>query len=402
MKQYDEVSVLSLKRTIFQPHHEEFRKNFREFIATEIRPNYSKYEKQGYVDAECYRKASRAGFYCFDIPTEHGGKGLHDFCYNAIVAEELEHMDCGGVFFTLGNDMCLSYFTTCCTLEQRKKWLPKIAKENKILAVAMSEPEMGSDLAGVTTTAVKTPDGRHYILNGRKMWISNGRICDYVVVVCYTERSKNYKGMSLVVVERGMEGFETAKTFGKLGKHAQDTCLLTFENVKVPVENLIGQEGDGFVALMKNLPKERLSIAISSMGSARRVLALTTNYVHSRHAFSNSLGNFQTVQFKLAELRTEIQVGTVFQDACIAQLTQGALSTETASMAKYWCTELANRVANECLQLFGGYGYLKNAPIAKHFADQRVMKIYGGANEVMKEIIAKGLGFKPQRATSKL
>eukprot|EP00462_Mataza_sp_D1_P021802 CAMPEP_0175137638 /NCGR_PEP_ID=MMETSP0087-20121206/9920_1 /TAXON_ID=136419 /ORGANISM="Unknown Unknown, Strain D1" /LENGTH=400 /DNA_ID=CAMNT_0016420483 /DNA_START=23 /DNA_END=1225 /DNA_ORIENTATION=- len=400
MKIYDEHSILATPRNIFTAEHEAFRTRFRAFVKTHIQPNYAQWEKRGVVHRSLYEIACKEGFYLrMNIPEQFGGQGLVEYQYNAIVAEELEHLDCGGIFFTLGNDMVLSYFTKSCTAEQQARWLPQIA-QGKVLAVAMSEPEIGSDLAGAGATAVLRGD--HYVLNGRKMWISTGKVADLVVVACYTDRAKKYRGMTLLVVQRGMPGFETAKTFKKLGKDTQDTCLLTFTDVKVPISNVVGHAGEGFKYLMQNLPKERLSIAVSAMGAARRALAMTVNYVHSREAFGRPISNFQSIQFKLAELRTEVQVGTVFVDHCIEALTAGTLTTETASMAKYMATELSFRVADACLQCFGGYGYVKASPIAKVFADQRVMRIYGGANEVMKEIIGKGLGFKPQRFSSKL
>lgn len=396
--------MLSLKRDdVFLSEHEEFRQRFRNFVTKEILPNYEKWEKKGKVDPSCYQKASKQGFYCsFQIPTEYGGGGYEDFRYNAVIAETLEDMGAGSIFFTLGNDMVLSYFTKCCLESQRKRWLPQIAQQGKILAVAMSEPQAGSDLAGVEAEAILSADKKHYILNGRKMWISNAAICDYVVVVCYTNKALRYKGMSLLVVEKGMKGFEVQKRFSKLGKHCQDTCLISFKDVKVPVDNVIGKEGEGFKYLMQSLPKERLSIAVSAMAGARRALDMTLAYVKGREAFGADLSRLQTVQFAIAEMRTEVQVATVFVDRCILELSKKKLTTETASMAKMHATELSFRVMDRCLQLYGGYGYLKNSPIGKMWADHRVYRIYGGSNEVMKEIVAKGVGLKPQRFKAKL
>lgn len=390
--------MLSLKREIFLPEHQEYRQRFRKFIAKEILPNYQKWERKGKVDPECYRLASKEGFYCsFQIPVEFGGGGCDDFRYNAIVAEELEDMGAGSVFFTLGNDMVTSYFTKCCLESQRKRWLPLIAQQGKILAVAMSEPQAGSDLAGVQAEAYLSADKTYYVLNGRKMWISNAAICDYCVVACYTNKEKRYKGMSLLVVEKGMEGFSVEKRFGKLGKHCQDTCLISFTDVKVPVDNMVGREGDGFKFLMQSLPKERLSIAVTAMAGARRALDLALAYVKGREAFGSDLSHLQSVQFAIAEMRTEVEVATVFVDRCILELTQNNLTTQTASMAKMHATELSCKVIDRCLQFFGGYGYLKNSPIGKMWTDHRVLRIYGGSNEVMREIIAKGVGLKPQR-----
>lgn len=383
-----------------KPEHKAFRERFRSFISTEILPHYEKWERDGKVARSCYIKAAKGGFYCsMGVPTEYGGGGKYDdFMYNAIVAEELEDMGAGGIFFTLGNDMVLSYFVKCCNAEQKKKWLPGIA-EGKVLCVAMSEPQAGSDLAGISAEAVKSTCGKHWILNGRKMWISNAAICDMIVVACFTDKKAGYKGISLLVVEKDMEGFEVLKRFAKLGKHPQDTCLIGLSNVKVPVENVIGNIGEGFIYLMRNLPKERLSVAVTAMAGARRALKLSIDYVQGRSAFGGELARLQTVQFAIAEMRTEIQVATSFVDNCILGLCNNTLSTEVASMAKLHATELSFKVADRCLQLFGGYGYLKNSPIGKLWVDHRVLRIYAGSNEVMKEIVAKGCGFKPQRFT---
>lgn len=275
-------------------------------------------------------------------------------------------------------------------------------RRGAVIAVAMSEPEVGSDLGKLATSAELLADGGGFLVNGRKMWISAGSVAELVVVACLTDPAKGAKGISLLVVEAGMEGFSCAKRFGKLGKHAIDTCLLTLHDVRVPRENLIGEMGQGFAYMMHHLAKERLSIAVGSAAAARRALALATNYAHGRAAFGDVLGSLQSVQMKLAQLRTDVQVCTTFVDRCILDLAHGHLSTEAAAMAKLHATELSFRVAYSCLQLFGGYGYLKNAPIAKILADQRVTRIYGGATEVQLEIVSRGLGFKPQRFGSKL
>lgn len=399
---FDTEKVLVLKRDVYGPAHEEFRAKCRAFLRKHVVPQYAKFEMKGMVDAEVYAKMAEAGFYLtLNLPKEHGGLGLEDWRYNAIVCEELENTDCGSFFANLGNDMVLSYFTKSCTPEQRKKWMP-ILKRGAPIAVAMSEPEVGSDLGKLACTAERLPDGSGWVLNGRKMWISAGAIAELVVVSCITDPKKGSKGISLFVVEKGMKGYSCAKRFGKLGKHASDTCLLTLDNVRVPMENLIGEEGKGFIYMMGHLPKERLSIAVGSAAAARRALALTTNYVHGRTAFGGVVGNLQSVQMKLAQLRTEVQVCTTFIDRCIAEVSAGQLTTEGASMAKYHATELSFRVADSCAQFFGGYGYLKNSPIGKQLVDQRVVRIYGGANEVQLEIVSKGLGFTPQRMASKL
>jgi len=398
---FDSTSVLSLKRDIYGSEHEAYRKKFRKFLKTHLVPKYAEFERKGMVDKTVYAEMAEEGFYLtLNIPRDHGGLGLEDWRYNAIVCEELEDTDCGGFFANLGNDMVLAYFTESCTPEQRVRWMPML-RRGAVIAVAMSEPEVGSDLGKLSCRAEHSADGA-FIMNGRKMWISSGRNAELVVVACVTDPSKGAKGISLLVVESGMEGYECAKTFSKLGKHASDTCLLTLKNVKVPRSNLIGEEGMGFIYMMSHLPKERLSIAVGSAASARRALALATNYVHGRAAFGGVVGGLQSVQMKLAQMKTDVQVMTAFVDRCILDLSKGQLSTESASMAKCAATELSFRVADNCLQLFGGYGYLKNSPIGKILVDQRVVRIYGGANEVQLEIVSKGLGFTPQRQGSKL
>lgn len=399
---FDSQNVLSLRRDVYGDEHEAFRARCRAFLRAHVVPQLSKFEIRGSVDPAVYAQMAQEGFYLtLNIPSEHGGLGLSDWRYNAVVCEELEDSDCGSFFANLGNDMVLSYFLHSCTQTQRLRWMPQL-KRGAVIAVAMSEPEVGSDLGKLSCRAELSPDGTEFIMNGRKMWISSGVVAELVVVACVTDPTKGAKGISLFVVERGMEGFECAKRFGKLGKHASDTCLLTLKNVRIPRANLVGEEGMGFVYMMSHLPQERLSIAVGSAAAARRALALATNYVHGRAAFGGVLGSLQSVQMKLARLRTDVQVCTTFVDRCIKELSNGNLTTESASMAKYFATECSSRVADECLQLFGGYGYLKNSPIGKILVDQRVTRIYGGSNEVQMEIVAKGLGFKPQRAHSKL
>jgi alkylation response protein AidB-like acyl-CoA dehydrogenase len=328
-----------------------------------------------------------------NIDKKYGGLGLTDFRYNTIITEELEFADCGSVFFSLGNDIVLPYFLHIATQQQKDKWLPKIA-QGKVLAVCMSEPQAGSDIVSITTSAEQSKDGKTWKLNGRKMWISNGAIADIFIIVAYNNPEKKHKGMTLFVVEKGTKGFETAIVFPKIGRHAQDTALLTLKDVEVPDENVLGVVGEGFKNLMVNLPQERLSIGIQALASCRRVLVLTIQYCKGRDMFNRSLGSFQTAAFKLAEIQTEISIGQTFVDKCISLLCDRKLTTEMASMAKYWCTELLGKVTDQCLQLHGGYGYLKNAPIGRAFVDARVTRIYGGSNEVMKELIAKNLGFQ--------
>jgi len=390
--------VLSVKRTVFQPEHEEYRKQFRAFITKHVHPVYAKWEQQGQPDISVLRELVKEGFYLrFAIPKQFGGLGLTDWRYSAVVTEELENADVGSFFLNLGNDMVLSYFTKSATPEQQARWLPKIVKEGSVIAIAMSEPELGSDLATLRTTAKRSADGQTYELTGRKMWISAGATADLAVISAVTDASKGARGISLFVVEKDTAGFESAKRFAKAGKHASDTCLLTLDKVVVPAANLLGKEGEGFKYMMSNLSKERLSIAIGSVAAARRALALTLNYIHGRQMFGGVTADLQSVQQKCAQMRLDIQVATTFVDQCITAQAENSLSADTASMAKVLATELASRVADQCLQLYGGYGYLKQNPVAKIWADQRVTRIYGGANEVLLEVAGKGLGFRPQR-----
>lgn len=374
----------------------------RHFLKKHVVPKYAEFERNGVVDSSVYAKMAEEGFYLtLNIPKKYGGLGLVDWRYNAIVCEELEDNDCGAFFANLGNDMVLSYFTESMNEEQRVRWMPMLTR-GSVIAVAMSEPEVGSDLGKLSCRGERQSNG-DFIMNGRKMWISSGKNAELIVVACVTDPTVSFsKGISLFIVESTMEGFECAKHFGKIGKHASDTCLLTLKDVRVPRSNLVGEEGKGFIYMMTHLPKERTSIAVGAVAAARRALALTTNYVHGRTAFGGVIGNLQSVQMKLAQLRMDVQASTAFVDRCILDLSKGELSTETASMAKCQATELSFRVADSCLQLFGGYGYLKNSPIAKILTDQRVVRIYGGANEVQLEIVSKGLGFTPQRQSSKL
>ncbi len=387
-------SVLSLPRTVYGPQHEAYRMRFRDFLSREVVPQYANFERDGHMPKSVYARAAAEGFYCPNIPREFGGRGQTDWRYNAILCEELENSDVGGFFLNLQNDMVVSYFNQQANADQQRRWLPRIAK-GAVIAVAMSEPEVGSDLGALSTRAERVPGG--FKINGRKMWISAGQVCELVVIAAVTDPSKGSRGISLFVVESERKGFSCAKRVKKLGKDASDTCLLTLQDCVVPEANLVGGVGNGFKCLMKNLAKERLSIAVGSVASARRVLALTTNYVKGRKAFGGRIGGLQSVQTRLARCRVAVETATAFVDRCILEQAQHRLSAETAAVAKYIGTETGFSVATQCLQLYGGYGYVRANPVARHFADQRVTRIYGGANEVMLEIIAKGLGLKPQR-----
>ena len=382
-----------MERTLFDDEHEMFRKAFRTFLDREIVPRAAEWEEAGIVDRDVWLSAGSNGFLAFGVPETYGGSGVRDFRYNVVVAEEMCAAD---VFaqttgFTLHNDVTLPYFLDYTTEEQRLRWLPGIVSGELITAVAMTEPGIGSDLASMSTTAVR--DGDTYVLNGSKTFITNGINSDLVIVAAKTDPSQKHKGISLLVVERGMEGFERGRNLDKIGLHAQDTAELYFHDVRVPAENLLSAEGDGFFCLVRNLPQERLGIGVAGLAHARAVLDLTIAYCRERHAFGQPIGSFQNSKFKLAEMTTEIEIGQAFVDQAVLALNGGTLTAEEAAMAKWWCTELQKRVADQCLQLHGGYGYMLEYPVARAFQDARITTIYGGTTEIMKEVIGRSLGF---------
>lgn len=380
-----------VKRSLYNEDHVAFADSFRRFVAQEITPDYLKWEAEGIAPRSLYKKAGDNGFIGMAIPQEFGGGGSHDFRFNSVIAEELAYAGIGGAGqgLTLHNDITTPYFTDICNDEQKARWLPGIASGDLITAIAMTEPGTGSDLAGIATTARR--DGDRYILNGSKTFITNGINSDLVIVAAKTDPSQRHAGMSLMVVERSMAGFERGRNLDKIGMHSQDTAELFFNDVDVPVANLIGEEGRAFHYLTSNLAQERLSIAISGVAVARACVGWTVDYVKERKAFGKSISQFQNTKFVLAEQRTEVDVAQAFVDQCILALNEGTLTAPQAAQAKYWCTELQKRVADKCLQLFGGYGYMTEYPIARAYADARVTSIYGGTTEVMKSIIAKDM-----------
>ena len=379
-----------MQRTLFETEHHMFRDAFRTFVEREIVPFHAQWEKDGIISREVWRKAGRQGFLCMDVPEEYGGAGINDFRYQAIVAEELVRVGASGVAFPLHTDIVVPYLLHYANEAQKQRWLPKIVRGDCITAIAMTEPNAGSDVASIRTTAMR--DGDHYILNGQKTFISNGILNDLVVVAAKTNPEQQHKGISLLVVERGMEGYERGRNLEKIGLHAQDTAELFFRDVRIPVANLLGAEGQGFTYLMRQLPQERLAIAIGAVAAAETALNWTIQYCKQREAFGQPIGTFQNSRFALAEMKTEIQIGRVFVDRCVVALNDGALTTEDASMAKWWTTELQKRVIDRCVQLHGGYGYILEYPIAKAYLDARVQTIYGGTTEIMKEIIGRSLG----------
>jgi alkylation response protein AidB-like acyl-CoA dehydrogenase len=379
-------------RALFTDDHQAFRESFAAFIAKEIAPDYLQWEKDGIAPHDLFAAAGQYGFLGMAVPEQFGGGGTKDFRFNMVLAEELAAAGIGGagLGLTLHNDITTPYFIEYCNVEQAARWLPGIASGELVTAIAMTEPGTGSDLASIASTAVL--DGDEYVLNGSKTFITNGINSDLVIVVAKTDPTQRHTGMSLLVVERGMPGFERGRNLEKIGMHSQDTAELFFNDVRVPVANLLGDEGKAFNYLTANLAQERLSIAVSGVATARAALGWTVDYVKERTAFGQSIGVFQNSKFTLAEVKTSVDVAQAYVDQCVLQLNAGELSAADAAQAKYWCTELQQTAVNECLQLFGGYGYMLEYPIARAYADARVTSIYGGTTEVMKTIIAKSLG----------
>ena len=383
-----------IERTLFNADHESFRDAFRRFMEKEIAPFHEAWEEQGYVDREVWRKAGENGFLCMTMPEAYGGSGA-DRLYAVAQMEELARGGYSGIGFGLHSEIVAPYILHYGTEEQKQKYLPKLASGEMVGAIAMSEPAAGSDLQGVKTTAIKSADGSHYMLNGSKTFITNGWHADLVIVVAKTDPAAGAKGTSLFLIERGMPGFEKGKRLKKLGMKAQDTSELFFDNVKVPAEQLLGGaafEGRGFICLMEQLPWERVQIAIGAVSAAQAAIDWTVQYVKDRKVFGQPVASYQNTRYTLAELQTEVQVARVFVDKCCELVVKGELDTATASMAKYWCSDLQCKVMDECVQLHGGYGYMWEYPITRAYADARVQRIYGGTNEIMKEVISRQMG----------
>jgi len=376
--------------SIYETEHEDFRRTARAFLEKEVVPHHEAWEKAGQVDRDVWRKAGDAGLLCFDVDEEYGGAGVKDFRYNCVLTEEITKVGASGVGFPVHNDVIVPYVSSLGTEEQKQRWLPGLVSGELISAVAMTEPGAGSDLQGIRTSAVDKGD--HYVLNGSKTFISNGILSDLVIVVARTDPDAGHQGISLLVVERGMEGFERGRNLDKIGMKAQDTAELFFDNVLVPKENLLGAEGSGFVSLMENLPQERVSIAAIAVAAIEHVLDLCLAYAKEREAFGRPISKFQHNRFMLAEMATEAHIARVFLNDCVLKLNAGEVDTALASMAKYWTTELQTKWVDRGVQLFGGYGYMTEYPIAKAFADSRIQTIYGGTTEIQKEIIGRMLG----------
>lgn len=382
-----------MRRTLFESDHELFRDSFRKFVDAQVTPNVEQWEDEGIVPRELFTAAGESGYLGMQVPEEYGGGGAQDFRFNVVMAEEFMriHAAAVGLGVLLHTDICMPYFLHYANEEQKQRWLPGIVSGELITAVAMTEPSMGSDLAALASTARR--DGDDYLVNGSKTFITNGINADLVITAVKTDPNQRHKGISLLVLERGMPGFDRGRKLDKIGQHAQDTAELFFSDVRVPVANLLGdREGLGFTQLVTALPQERLSIAISAVASARSAFQTTLQYVKERTAFNQPIGSFQNSRFVMAGLATDLDLAEHYVDDCVRALNAGELTAVDASKAKYWCTELQGRVTDACLQLHGGYGYTKDYPISRAYADARITRIYGGTSEIMREVIGRDLG----------
>ncbi|MGW1932600.1 acyl-CoA dehydrogenase family protein [Streptomyces sp. NPDC001919] len=381
-----------MKRQLYSADHEAFRATVRTFLEKEVLPHYERWEKDGIVSREAWLAAGRQGLLGLAVDEEYGGGGNPDFRYASVLAEEFTRAGTPGLAIGLHNDIIGPYLTSLGTEEQKRRWLPGFCSGETITAIAMTEPGAGSDLQGIRTTA--EDHGDHWILNGSKTFISNGILADLVVVVARTTPEGGAHGLSLLVVERGAEGFERGRNLDKIGQKAQDTAELFFHDVRVPKENLLGELNGAFVHLMTNLAQERMAIAVAGIAAAEHLLEITTAYVKEREAFGRPLSRLQHIRFEIAEMATECAVTRTFVDRCIVEHSDpdgAGLDAVHASMAKWWATELQKRVADRCLQLHGGYGYMSEFPVARAYTDGRIQTIYGGTTEIMKEIIGRSL-----------
>jgi len=378
-----------IPRTLFTPEHETFRDSVRRFLQAEVKPHDEKWQEQGYADKSVWKKAGENGFLCMSMPEQYGGSGA-DKLFSMVLMEEQARINNSSLGWGLHSEIVAPYLLNYGSEALKKKYLPKMASGEMIGAIAMSEPGAGSDLQSVKTSAVRKGD--KYIVNGSKTFITNGWNCDLVIVVAKTDPAKGAKGTSLVVVDTSMQGFAKGKRLKKMGLKGQDTAELFFDNVEVPAENLLGQENNGFIYLMQELPWERMQIAIAAAAKCEAALGWTIAYVNDRKAFGKPVSSFQNTRFKLAEAATEVQVMRVFVDRCMELLLEKKLDTATASMAKYWASDMEGKVLDECLQLHGGYGFMWEFPISQAYVDARVQRIYGGTNEIMKEVISRSLG----------
>jgi alkylation response protein AidB-like acyl-CoA dehydrogenase len=386
-----------VKRELFEEEHEALRESFARYLEAEVVPRYDAWERAGRIPRLELRRLGELGFLGLAVPERFGGPGVDDFRFNAVLGEEAARRGLAAfaLAFTMQNDVALPYLLELCNEDQLQRWMPGIASGELVLGIAMSEPQTGSDLQGIRTRAERRNGG--YELNGSKTFITNGLNADLVITVVRTGRQGDHSDISLIVVDNNTPGFTRGRNLQKLGQHAQDTAELFFEDAQVPAENLLGEEGRGFHYLTSELVQERLSIAIGAVAAARGALERTLTYVKERTAFGRPVGTFQNSRFKLAECQTEVEVAQAFVDRALALHVAGELSVEEAAMAKYWCTEAQGRVVDACLQLHGGYGYMVEYPIARDWADARISRIYGGTNEIMREVVGRGMGLGEPR-----
>ncbi|PWA12999.1 acyl-CoA dehydrogenase [Pueribacillus theae] len=379
-----------MKHLYLTDEHHIFRHSFRKFLETEAIPYYDEWEKNRIIPRDFWKKMGQQGFLCPDVDEAYNGSGV-DWGFNIVINEELERIGSSMIGISLHNDIVVPYITTYGTEEQKKRWLPKCVKGEMITAIAMTEPGTGSDLANIKTTAIK--DGDHYIVNGQKTFITNGIQSDLVIAACKTDpkAEPKHKGISLLAIERGTSGFSRGRKLDKVGLHSQDTAELIFEDCRVPAENVIGQEGEGFHYMMEKLQQERLVVALAAQVASEEMLSTTVEYVKSREAFGKPISKFQNTQFKIVEMATKIEVSRAFLDQLIARHMEGENVVTKISMAKWWITDMAKQIASECMQLHGGYGYMEEYKIARRYRDIPVMAIYAGTNEIMKTIIAKNM-----------
>ncbi|WP_433472267.1 acyl-CoA dehydrogenase family protein [Spirillospora sp. CA-142024] len=379
-----------MRRTIFTAEHDLFRETARAYFERECAPHADEWERAGQVEREAWTAAGKAGLIGWEFPEEYGGQGVRDFRYNAIMAEEMAATGSVGIGLGLQNDVIPPYLMNLTTDEQKARWLPGVVRGETICALALSEPGAGSDLKSIRTTARR--DGDEWVVDGSKTFITNGILADLVVVACKTDPEAGHRGISLIVVERGADGFERGRKLDKVGMKAQDTAELFFRGVRVPAENLIGQEGRGFYHMMGNLPTERLAIAVSSLAAAERAFTIALEYAGERTAFGQPIGSFQATRFALADARAKLDAARVYVDGCTMALVEGHLTAEDAAAAKYWTSETAWAVIDRCMQLFGGYGYVNEYEIARIWRDNRVQRVFGGTSEIMQEIVGRSLG----------